>query len=157
MGSLVFTANINTHSTMNGYEPKPSHARYQWDFTKMLMDVNTASVQELEERIAENDLGILELKRSVQGYLCRHASLTKSVQEPSCLKSDCENDCTPEAMKVRTARNAADALKKVGEMNAALHVLESDNEEMRMRIAGKGLGGMRVAAAAVADSKKDNI
>ena len=105
----------------------------------------------MEERIAENDLGILELKRSVQGYLCRHASLTKSVQEPSCLKSDCENDCTPEAMKVRTARNAADALKKVGEMNAALHVLESDSEEMRMRIAEKGLGGMRVA-----DSKKDN-
>ena len=104
----------------------------------------------MEERIAENDLGILELKRTVQGYLCRHASLTKSVQEPSCLKSDCQNDCTPEAMKVRTARNAADALKKVGEMNAALHVLESDSEEMRMRIAEKGLGGM------IVESKKDN-
>ena len=92
----------------------------------------------------------MELKRSAQGYLCTHASLTKSVQEPSCLKSDCEKDCTPEAMKVRTARNAADALKKVGEMNAALHVLESDSEEMRMRIAEKGLGGMR------GESKKDN-
>ena len=100
----------------------------------------------------------MELKRSAGGYLCTHASLTKSVQEPSCLKSDCQNDCTPEAMKVRTERNAADALKKVGEMNAALHVLESDSEEMRMRIAEKVmriaekvLGGMRVA-----DSKKDN-
>ena len=100
----------------------------------------------------------MELKRSAEGYLCTHASLTKSVQEPSCLKSDCENDCTPEAMKVRTARNAADALKKVGEMNAAVHVLESDSEEMRlritekvMRIAEKVLGGMRVA-----DSNKDN-
>ena len=97
----------------------------------------------------------MELKRSAEGYLCTHASLTKSVQEPSCLKSDCEKDCTPEAMKVRTERNAADALRKVGEMNAALHVLESDSEEMRLRIAEKGLGGMRVAAA-VADSKKDN-
>ena len=112
-------------------------------------------MQELEERIAENDLGILELKRSAEGYLCTHAVLTKSVQEPSCLKGDCENDCTPEAMKVRTARNAAEALRKVGEMNAALHVLESDSEEMRMRIAEKGLGGMRVATAAGADSKKD--
>ena len=91
----------------------------------------SSKLQELEERIAENDLGILELKRSAEGYICDHTLFTKSVQEPSCLKSDCENDCTPEAMKALTARNAADAMKKFGEMNAAIHILESDNEEIR--------------------------
>ena len=93
------------------------------------------------------------MKESLERHRQTHERLMKVIGDPFC-----NADCVPEFMREYTARHAARALEAVAERRAAIRILESDNEELKLAIAERRLNGMRVDSPKVnRDSPKDAL
>ena len=55
-----------------------------------------------------------------------------------------DNSSVPELMMQFMARNAAKALEAMGECEAAFRIRQGENEELRVAVAEKRVGGMKV-------------